>query len=227
MGEQISKFTRTSVTLSDLDLAKLIGSEDADTRAEAEAAADRIAAPARWNEIPPHVAALVADVLREAKIEGRLIHRTEMISVCRYCGARTTWEKSKRRRRDFEAKLSGREFAYRFVTIKGHISVGGCQDCVDRALPALRAELTRFPVELPRILWTEGAPIYRRWDRCRCKKCEWSGHEGQLGKLPAVMQGEYPGKCPSCGAERSPFGANPFEHLDGFDVAEAKEPRNG
>jgi len=214
---------RTSVSLSDDDLAKLTGSDDTDTRSAAEAAASRLAAPARWPDLTPHVAALVADVLAEAHREGRLIYRTMMISFCRYCGAKSTWEKSKRRRRDYEAKISGVEFAHRFVTIQGHISVGGCRACFDAALPVLRTELARFPVELPQALRTD-APAYRRWARCRCKKCEWSGHEGQLGKLRTVMgDGYYQGKCPNCGAERHFMGPDPFEHLDGFDVVESQE----
>lgn len=211
---------KTSISLSDRDLARLVDSDDTETRAEALAASNRITAATRWPSIPSHVAALVADILREAKTEGRLTYRTEMISFCRYCGAKSTWEKSKRRRRDYEAKLSGREFAHRFLVMRGHISVGGCSACVEQALPVLRGELALFPVELPETLRTDGASLYRRWDRCRCKTCGWSGHNGQLGKLPALMQGEYHGKCPSCGAERRLF-QDPFECLDGFDVVEA------
>lgn len=71
-------------------------------------------------------------------------------------------------------------------------------------------------------LRSDGAPLYQRWDRCRCKRCKWTGHDGQLGKLRTLMgDGFYPGKCPSCGEERRPLGSDPFERLDGFDVVEA------
>ena len=212
---------RTSIVLDDADLAKLVTSADAQVRTAAEAAADRLGAPSRWPDLAPHVGALIVDALTEARTEGRLIYRNVAISHCRYCGAKSTWEKSKRRRREYEAKLSGVELAYRFVVISGHVSVGGCRSCFDAALPALRTELAKFPVELPQALQTD-APKYRRWDRCRCKKCEWRGHDGQLGKLPTLMPGgTYPGKCPSCGAERRPLGPDPFERLDGFDIVEA------
>lgn len=211
--------TRNSVYLEDRDLALLVGSNDPDVRVAAEQACARLAAAARWPELQPHVAALVVDVLAEARKSGRLIHRGVAISRCHYCGAHSTWEKSKRRRREYEAKISGIELADRFVIIAGHISVGGCRACFDAALATLRTELAMFPVELPQALLAKDARAYRRWDRCRCKRCDWRGHDGQLGKLPALMGGEYHGKCPSCGAERRLFD-DPFERLDGFDVIE-------
>ena len=212
---------KTSVSLSDVDLAKLTTSADLDVRIAAEKAADRLAAPIRWPDVPPHVAALIADVLAEAHKNGRLIQRGVAVSWCDYCGARSEWKKSPRKKREYEDKISGVEFADRFVIISGHISVGGCRACVDLALPVLRVELARFPVQLSSALRLDGAPVFERWDRCRCKKCEWSGHDGQLGKLRTLMgDGYYHGKCPSCGVERRPLGPDPFERLDGFDVVE-------
>lgn len=214
---------KTNISLSDRDLASLASSEDSDVRIAAEAARARLDAPLRWPEVAEHAAPLIADVIAEAKTEGRLIYRNVAASYCRYCGAKSTWERKRRGGREYEAKISGVEFAYRFVVITGHISVGGCRACFDAVLPTLRAELANFPVELPQALQTD-APRYRRWDRCRCKRCEWTGHDGQLGKLPTLMgDGLYPGKCPSCGAERRPLGPDPFERLEGFDVVAERE----
>ena len=107
--------------------------------------------------------------------------------------------------------------------LAGHVSVGACLACVEQATPVLRVELATFPVQLPTALQTDNAPRFKRWDRCRCKKCEWSGHEGQLGRLRTLMNdGDYPGKCPSCGAERRFLGPDPFEKLEGFDVVEGR-----
>ena len=219
---------KTSVSLSDVDLAALMNSADTDVRLAALAAVQRLHAPARWPDIPAHVAALIADVLAEARKNGRLIYRGVAVSSCRYCGALSKYEKSKRRKKTYEAKISGIEFADRFVIITGHISVGGCRSCVDLAAPALRVELATFPVQLPTGMRLEGVPVYQRWDRCRCKKCEWSGHDGQLGKLRTLMNdGWYQGKCPSCGAESKPFGPDPFERIDGFDVVEQAASTKG
>jgi hypothetical protein len=216
---------KTSVTLSDADLATLVSSQDDDVRNAALAAADRLSAPARYAELPAHVAALVADVLAEARKEGRLIYRGVAVSSCRYCGARSEWKKPPRKKREIEYPVSGVEFADRFIVISRHISVGACRVCVDQAMPVLRAELAGKPVQLPSALHVGDAPVFRRWDRCGCKNCKWIGHEGQLGKLRTLMgDGDYPGKCPSCGAERRFMGPNPFERLDGFDVVE--EPRS-
>ena len=212
---------RTSVTLSDTDLATLITSADAGVRSAAESARDRLAAPDRWPSVAPHVAALIADVLTEARKEGRLIYRGVSASLCRYCGARSEWKVPPRKRKEREYPVSSVDFAERLIVITGNVCVGACRKCVDEALPVLRAELAAFPVQLPTALQTDNAPRFKRWDRCRCKKCEWSGHEGQLGRLRTLMNdGDYPGKCPSCGAERRPLGANPFELLPGFDVVE-------
>jgi hypothetical protein len=216
---------KTSVSLSDADLATLTSSVDPEVRAAAEAAAARLAAPLRWSTVQPHVAALIVDVVAEARRSGRLIYRGVSVSGCRYCGARSTWEKPKRRRKTYEAKISGVEFADRFVIISGHISVGACRQCVEQALPALRGELATFQVQLPQQLRLDAAPVFQRWERCRCKQCEWSGHDGQLGKLRTLMgDGDYPGKCPSCGAERRLFGPDPFERLDGFEIVEVSAP---
>lgn len=210
---------RTSVTLSDIDLAALVGSADLEVRSEALQAAARLAAPTRWPGIPDHVAALIADVISEASKSGRLIQRGVAVSHCRYCGALSEWKKPPRKRKEREYPVHGVEFADRFLIIRNHISVGACHACVDQALPTLRAELAEFPVQLPVSLRLDGAPIYRRWDLCRCKQCKWSGHEGQLGKLRTLMNdGDYPGKCPSCGAERRFLGTDPLERLDGFVV---------
>ncbi len=209
---------KTSVSLSDHDLAALIGSADEDVRVEAEAARDRLAAPSRWTSVAPHVAALIADVTTEARKEGRLIYRGVSASLCRYCGARSEWKVPPRKRKEREYPVPSVDFADHLIVITGHVSVGACRKCVDEALPVLRAELATFPVQLPTALQSDNAPRFKRWDRCRCKKCEWSGHEGQLGKLPTLMRdGHYPGKCPSCGAERR-FLADPFESMPGFDV---------
>jgi hypothetical protein len=212
---------KTSVTLTDADLAMLRNSADLDVRIAAERAADRLAAPARWPDLPAHVGALVADVLAEAHKEGRIIYRGVAVSYCNYCGARSEWKKPPRKRKEREYPVAGVDFADRFLVIERHISVGGCRACVEAALSTLRTELAKFPVQLPSALQTDTAPVYRRWDRCRCKKCEWAGHEGQLGKLRTLMgDGWYQGKCPSCGAERRFMGPDPFEKLDGFDVVQ-------
>lgn len=38
-----------------------------------------------------------------------------------------------------------------------------------------------------------------------CVNCNWKGWEHELGKLPALMSGNYEGKCPKCGAENKIF----------------------
>jgi hypothetical protein len=39
-----------------------------------------------------------------------------------------------------------------------------------------------------------------------CFNCKKEIQESKMGLLPALMGGEYRGKCPECGAESKPFG---------------------
>lgn len=208
---------KTSIHLTDVDLARLVDSADQEVALEAAAALARLDASTRWPSLPAHVGALVVDVLREAREHGRLIYQARRARFCRYCDARPTWKKPPRKRREREILVAGYDLADRPLFFTDSITVGACAACLDAAHAVLVAELAKFPVQLPSKLQAEGAPRYRRWDRCRCKKCDWTGHEGELGKLRTLFNdGTYPGKCPTCGVEHSPFGARPFETLDGF-----------
>lgn len=210
----------TKVSLSDVDLARLVDSADPEVVALAQQARDRIAA-AEALPVPAHVAQLVVDVVAEARATGLLLFRPTATYACFYCGARPEWRKrTPRHRKLVEYPVQGVEFAYRFVFIQRHISVGGCRACVDQALPHLIERLADVRAEVPDVLAAAGRPRWRKHRLARCTKCGWSGHEGQMGLLPALLQGKYPGQCPSCGVKREPLGPDPFEHPPGFEVAE-------
>src|SRR5690606_29356435 len=116
--------------------------------------------------------------------------------------------------------FAGRELAFRYVSFQGYPTLGGCVECVESALPHIREALRGIPVQLPETLRPEGEPKRVKYQRRRCKKCGWEGHEGQMGRLPTMLgDGTYPGKCPSCG-EKSGWLRDTFETLDGFDVVE-------
>lgn len=47
---------------------------------------------------------------------------------------------------------------------------------------------------------------YKRDDMRICFQCEEEIYESEMGKLPAIAGGYYPGQCPKCGAKSLPFG---------------------
>ena len=213
---------KTTVSLTDEDLLKLAESADHATAQAAAKCAERVALVERLKDVPAHIAGLVADAVAEARESGELVYYNRRISRCAHCGATSTWTKPARRRKEVEVQLSGVELARRFVYVQGHVSVGGCSECVKAAAPIIAAELSGVPAQLPSQIVAEGVSTWVKWGRVKCKKCNWTGHEGQLGRLPAIMGGTYPGRCPSCSAERMPFGLDPFEHIDGFELIEAE-----
>lgn len=212
---------RTSVKLLDVDLSRLADSADPETAAAASAAAGRLAVVATLGDVPPHVAQLIADVVSEATTAGRLIWRHDSTGMCPYCQRQSEWKVPKGKRKKREYRVPVVDFADRPIFIRGHASVGACGECVEAARPHLIAALAHVHAQVPAQLAAPGRPALVRWDRQRCIKCGWSGHEGQMGKLRTLFNdGWYRGKCPSCGAERTAFGAKVFERVDGFDVAE-------
>lgn len=211
---------RTSVKLLDTDLARLADSADPETAAEAAAAAGRLAVVATLADIPAHVAQLVADVVSHATTAGILRWRHDTVSICPYCQRRSEWKKPPRKRKEYEYRLAAIDFDDSFLIIRGHLGVGACRTCVDEAMPHLQRALMHVLAQVPEPLAAPGRPKLERYDRRRCTKCGWSGHEGQMGKLRALISGYYRGKCPSCGVERTAFGPDPFERVDGFDVVE-------
>lgn len=46
---------------------------------------------------------------------------------------------------------------------------------------------------------------YKIDPKLKCLKCGEDSWESEYGKLPAMIQGSYAGKCPKCGAESLPF----------------------
>lgn len=217
------------VDLTDSELVLLDGAVSEKVQAEVEQAKARLAAMAEHSDLPPRQAALIADVVAEALAEGRLIFRNESITYCRLCrrsGGYVRFKSGRNKGREDinrPIRLAGREFARRFVTVRHHISVGGCTDCVDPVLPRIAEALRGVPAQVPERLRAEGEPERKRFDRTRCTKCGWEGHEGEMGRLRTLMNdGTYPGKCPSCGVVWLPLSGSPFESLNGFVIVEAE-----
>lgn len=219
------------VTLSDEECALLDGRVGEKAQAVVDAAKARLAAREAYSGLAPLLAALVADVLTEATTHGRLTYQHTRIRYCHYCerGGGYVHFKSGRNRGMADYKrpltLDAVEFAYRFVRIERSVAVGACGECVASALPTIREALRGVRAELPEPLRIEGEPTYKHYDRRTCKSCGWTGHEGLMGRLPALMGGTYPGICPQCKSEQKIMGRTQFDSADGFDVVEVAAVR--
>lgn len=91
-----------------------------------------------------------------------------------------------------------------------------CVACSKVIRPILHKILQERDVKVALPQYYEIPTRYYRFDKTRCTKCQWEGHKGELGLLPAVMGGYYRGKCPSCNAESLPFGPKVFDYVPGF-----------
>ena len=90
-----------------------------------------------------------------------------------------------------------------------------CQQCFVAIKPYLLPYLTTIKAEVSQHLAGE-PPRWKRYYHITCKKCGWSGHEGELGKLRTMMaDGYYHGECPSCNEQSLPFKRDPFERRYG------------
>lgn len=168
-------------------------------------------------------ARFIADVVREAETNGRLILRWTSLHYCQYSGKAAGYAKRSRHGKyhrkgdtNFSKPLSmaGVELADRFVRLSGYASVGCCREFWDAVRPKLAIRLQDVRAEIPEEI-TGHKPRWKRFDKKRCTKCGWVGHDGQMGKLPCLMSGEYPGECPKCRARNLPFGPHPIESIVG------------
>ena len=215
------------IDLTDTELSLLDGNV-ASEKAQAliDAAKARLAAVSRMADVSPHIAALVADVLTEANESGKLAYYSELIRYCSYCKSspnprHVPYKSGPRKGQpnwDKPRYLKGFEFAHRFVRVRHHVAVGGCQVCVSEAMPYLIEELVGVPVQLPPQLHKYGTPRYVKYPHRSCT-CGWTGHEGQMGRLTTMLgDGTYPATCPSCGRGGG-FGDR-LDHADGYTMVE-------
>lgn len=132
------------------------------------------------------------------------------------------------KRKDKPLSMDGFDLDRGFISVRGHVSLGGCWQCLTALKPALQAELASVRAEVSDTLRTPEATQWKKWSLCTCAACGWTGHDGELGKLRTLFNdGWYPGKCPSCGAENRPLGKNLIEHKpDGFVVVPVPPARS-
>lgn len=217
-----------NITLTDEELLLLDGKCSENTQKEVIAALARIECAKSHPELPEKLAKFIASAVDEARNEGQLIYRSCNIHTCKTCGKNGGYYKYPRNGR-YHRKgesnyskpryISGVELADRFVIMQGNPAVGCCNECFEQVKPFLAAALENIPCQVSERI--TGHPTrWKRYKKRECSKCGWTGHEGQLGKLPAMMGGFYPGKCPSCGTENRLFGMDLVKSVNGFDLVE-------
>lgn len=219
----------TVVTLTDDELRALSGRCRPETQTKVTAALMRIAARTDYPDLPPALAGLIADVFGEARDTGQLIYQRRPITRCRLCRAESTYAPFKSGPRRGQPNYSkprpvqGVELAHRFVSVNMHVTLGGCLTCVERCVPAICAALVGVPVAVPDKLRALGQPRRVRHDNRHCKKCGWTGHEGQMRYERTLMgDGTFPSKCPDCGAGGAL--SRDVERVPGWVVVPVDEP---
>lgn len=212
-----------NVNLTDDELLLLDGRCSPAVQVEVEIVKDKKSI-AGFAHVSAEDAEFVARVLQEAREQGRLSYSRLSLRFCPVCKAAPgyrVYKSGPRRGQENLAKplyLGGVDLAHRFVHVTGHAALGCCSACWQRIQPVLAAQLVGVRAAIPKEISGE-EPRFVWYTRRRCKKCGWTGHTGQLGKLRTLIgDGYYPGKCPACGAENSAFLPQNIETLEGFEV---------
>lgn len=214
-----------SVNLTDEELVLLDGKCSSEVQESVNSAKSRFASIASMPDVNPELAKWIADSVEYAKKKGRIrFCFTDLRScpICKthsgyYVHARTTRNHRKGEVDTGRPKYrQGVDLSDDFVIIKGYPSVGCCMDCWVTAKTLLAKALDGTFLEIPEGI-SGVTPVYKRENRRKCKTCGWEGHEGEMGKLPALMEGYYPGQCPKCGAKETIF-TTQFDHLPGFSI---------
>ena len=206
-----------SVNLTDRQLSLLSGHEgDNKYLIEVVAAAvermDMLCQTAM--DVPAEYSDFVGRVLQEVKLNGKLDFRHIAINRCDVCktsaGYASYQRNSVNHRKDtpnFSKPLTlrGIDLVHVFISIKNCANLGCCADCWSKISPYLVPILNTLEVDAPEALLGQPAK-WKKWKKAECTACGWTGHEGDLGLVPAMMRGGYRGQCPGCEEKNRPLG---------------------
>lgn len=219
----------TMVSLTDDELVVLDGQVSQKVQEAVDAAKVRIEGRRIYADLSPVLAGFVADVVAEATINGELVWQNERLTSCALCGRDDGYVPYKsgpnrgRPNYDRHRTFAGVNLAYRFVRVQGRAALGGCSDCVASVVPTLQQALRPVPAQLPTQL-VSGDVRWVKWANVRCSQCDWTGHEGQMGKARTLMGGGfYPASCPSCGATNT-LGYTLVRRTEGHTMVQVEAP---
>lgn len=235
------------IALPEADLLALDGRCTPGTQAVVDAQKARNASIARMAMLTPRQAGFVVDVIEEARTKGILACAHAYVRKCRICEAdagyaiaRRSSATARKGHPDFNKPLylSGREYARRFVFMKGYPTLGCCTSCAALVEPLIASELAEVPTEVPvgfsgvepyqppPDTWGRvraAQPRFRRHEIRRCKACGLVQHEGEMRRDPCLMgDGTWPSGCRGCGTTRGPFDSvsSYFDEIAGFVVVD-------
>jgi hypothetical protein len=169
-------------------------------------------------------AQFLLEIVKEATKQKRLICQWKNTHRCLVCGkdagyathTRTTrWHRRGEPNYDRPLTFLTVELAERFVTIKNCVTLGCCRACWERLQQKVVEKLAGIDAEIAQGI-TGKPPQWKRFPVMKCLKCGWQGRKDEVIKLPALMQGYYPGECPECHAQYLPFGSTIFETLNEY-----------
>lgn len=220
------------IRLTDEELIVLDGHCQEETQREVEAAKKRLESVRRHADLPPNVAAFIADVVGVAATDGRLIHQHTGIKFCPVCKKDAGYAVHSRsgrfhrkgeRNLDRPLAMGAVELRYSFITVARSVVLGCCDGCWRQAQPALAEDLRDVMAEIPASI--TGRPSrWRRHGNRKCLQCGWTGHEGLMTRSPTILgDGTYPAGCPSCKAENLFLGRPKIEAAPGFTLVEVTQ----
>jgi hypothetical protein len=171
-------------------------------------------------------ARFIAEVMKEARTKGRLICRWVQLHYCYYTGKSAGYDTHRRSGKYYRKgetnfskplTMAGIELADRFINVQGYANLGCCWEFWNKVRPKLVIQLENVKAEVAEEI-TGYPPKWKRFNHYQCDQCGWTGHEGQLLKLPAMFGGYYAGECPNCHAKNMPLLPNIVKTVEGFEL---------
>lgn len=211
----------TLLNLTDEELGRMgtLGEWSPGVRAAIDAAMDRLAIRAGLGDTPAYVGDFVSRLVIQAQREGRLEYSRMNVRACDCCQKSAGFMPYTRNTRYHKKgdPNHARPRAWWGIQVSWFVC---CPICWERVKPVLVKALEDIRAEIDENI-TGYSPRFKKYQNVACQ-CGWTGHEGQLGKLPALTGGYYPGQCPQCGAKNLPLnmGQDPIYCLKSFTIEE-------
>jgi len=214
-----------NVKLTDQELQLLDGKCSDEIQSCVDGAKKRIELKSSLEFVPDEFRDLAVSVVEEARKNGELVFQRTSARSCPCCKKEAGYAIRTRSGRyhrkgdkNYDKPLSfgAVEFSKRFVRMKHYLDVGCCADCFVKAEPYLKDCLSGVVAEIPKQLRLEGMPVHKKFSNKKCSKCEWEGHEGEMGSSMTLMgDGKYPSTCPKCNAKNTLF-ETVIKTVDGY-----------